>query len=763
DTRRYKHQFAISLNLAGRPDEAERVWSELVEQYPDWWHGQWHHAMLLLAIGRLDEAESIVRAAMARDPEFEGPESENYLTSLGSVLTARGEGEAALEAYRKYVVLIESREELKANRPWSHMLVAQQLARNGDADAAIETFERVRAMAPHAPFHWGHVIGVHVKEQDLAQAVELARTALKAQHDTFWSWEYLRIWFQPAEDADAAIDAFADLVQLYRDSPIAWAALGKFQFREKRYDAARVSIETALELDESYPPALVVRGELLELEGKADLAIAAYRKAEQADPFKPGDPRDLKRVSVEVARGLDRLGQLLEPTDLEAADAAYARAVRRAIATPWYHNNVDSDSGYFSRYARTRGKLGDREGALRARRNAYYADPDSFEVLYQLGVALNGVNRYEEAIPYLEEALTKEESRENLRARTSLGDTYRRAGDAKRAVAFHEKTIRENEYSDRSNVWHCLGLARRDAGDAKGAVQALEEAIVRGGRQYTWTALGKLLAKTQSRAEVRKSLIAVLDRCEGETLLSALRGLSTAYHRIGDHAARIALGRELASREDKRVAADGLFRLAEALVNAYRYDEALATLDKLDREHPDESDAAWRAHLRAGALIGLGRFDEASALVSKLTPEQAEYPNRLLALRPRIPAIRNGTDLPDPIREPLAYLECGRIRFFEREYEEAVEWFKRGGAPNWWAVWGAAAAARTGDRMGPVWFRNWLQFERDSVEKDPGGVRAELEKVQEWSAFDPVREDPAWKELWAEYDALLERARELTW
>jgi hypothetical protein len=188
----------------------------------------------------------------------------------------------------------------------------------------------------------------------------------------------------------------------------------------------------------------------------------------------------------------------------------------------------------------------------------------------------------------------------------------------------------------------------------------------------------------------------------------------------------------------------------------HEHEQALATLTKIP--------AGLRAQsqqLRVQVLAALGRYDELPALLDAL-PESAvaKAVRREVALAKRIPAMVEGRDAP---KDPAEAFACGVVCGALGRYEDAVFLYRQAGLAGYQLQDGVEAAVPAGDPIAKAWFRKDLDRLRRRVEKYPGSTRRVLEIYKRMPTMQSVRNDPEWRELWAELEALLARAKERTW
>lgn len=90
-------ELVMALNLDGRPAEAEREASRLLEEVPGQWRVMLHRGLALALLGRADEARGALTEIAERCPE----EESRRLAALVRDAVGTPEEERALAAYRE--------------------------------------------------------------------------------------------------------------------------------------------------------------------------------------------------------------------------------------------------------------------------------------------------------------------------------------------------------------------------------------------------------------------------------------------------------------------------------------------------------------------------------------------------------------------------------------------------------------------------------------------------------------------------------------
>jgi tetratricopeptide (TPR) repeat protein len=277
---------------------------------------------LLVQCGRLDEAETLFRDILKRDPH----NSRAYL-GLAHVAFESDDLSACLAHLR------EAREDPRTRKA-AHMFLAEVQQRLGDRPAAEEALRQARQLPDDAP--WpdplaepirelivGHLeVVTHaatlLQQGEVAQAIPLLRQAIEDYPESSWArillgraWlragnlteseRILRSALELAPDAveahfylgvvlferneiEAAAPFFRKAVELKPDYALAWYNLGHCLKRRGDRAGALTAFRAAIACKPQYAQARTNLGELLADEGRLDDAAEQLRRAVQLTP-----------------------------------------------------------------------------------------------------------------------------------------------------------------------------------------------------------------------------------------------------------------------------------------------------------------------------------------------------------------------------------------------------------------------------------------------------------------------------------------------
>lgn len=288
---------------------------------------------------------------------------------LGVILHRRGEGKEAVKAIRHAIRLNGAEANYYAN-------VGEMLRQQGEVDAAITALRRATRLDPES-----------------AQAFNNLGVA----------------YFDKGKYEDA-IAAYRRAIEIDPAYPEPHNNLGNALLALGRSQEARTAYEKALELRPDYAEALHNMATLLGSSGSTEEAEKALRRTNE---LRPGN--------LETYRQLANL--LLAENRVQEAIQILADALKRD------EKSVDT----LLPLARAHLKQGTNAVAARLAEEAMRLDPENPEIWHVYGQCCHELDRFAQAVEYLERALAKRP--DFIECRHSLAMTLKSLGDFERAEA----------------------------------------------------------------------------------------------------------------------------------------------------------------------------------------------------------------------------------------------------------------------------------------------------------------------------------------
>jgi tetratricopeptide (TPR) repeat protein/tRNA A-37 threonylcarbamoyl transferase component Bud32 len=320
---------------------------------------------------------------------------------------------------------------------------------------------------------------------------------------------------------EEAIGYFRAALAVKPDSAVAHNNLGKALYDKGDAERALRSFQAVIHLDPRYAKAHHNLGNALAAMGDLDRAIRAYREAIRLEPTLPHahnhlgvvlrskkDPKgaihhieEAIRLDPRMAAAHGNLGAVLaDRGNVEGAIRCYKETIRLEPTSAWAHNNLGLALAasknmkgairHFEEAIRLDPRLaqahynlgltlalvgqdrGDLEGAIRSYREAIRLDPKHANAHYNLGLALAGKDM-EGAIRHFKEAIRLDPT--SAEAHRNLGIALNARGGTKEAIRCCKEAIRLDPTSARAH--DNLGVALRARGNLEGAIRSFQESV----------------------------------------------------------------------------------------------------------------------------------------------------------------------------------------------------------------------------------------------------------------------------------------------
>ena len=373
------------LSDAGRHEEALTAARIGVERRPTA-DAYSNLGRVLVQLERLDEAETELRTALARDPRHV-----NALQNLGEALRKGGRHDDAIEAYRRAV-------EADAGLVAGHAGLGTALFDAGRHAEAVAALDEALVLEPEGRF-----------------AGELSLLAGRAARELG----------RPG----AAGAHFRRAAALAPDRTEPLMALAGLLFTQGRAGEAAEHLRRARAMRPDDPAVLHNAAEALRQGGRRDGAIATYREALRIDPgFAPAHV-GLGAALVDAERYAEAFESLSRAVALDMDAATAATAHHLAGRALWEQDRTTEAAVRFERaveldpdhsealdyLANWRFGQQDYEDALGLYRARAALEPDDADVHANIGVTLYYLGRHEEALANMDRALELDPDHETAR------------------------------------------------------------------------------------------------------------------------------------------------------------------------------------------------------------------------------------------------------------------------------------------------------------------------------------------------------------
>ncbi len=319
---------------ARRPAASIPHWRSLVDRLPD--HVRWRNALALALAdaGQTDEA----LAELARLQT--GDETADDLVNRGTVLEARGDRDAADEAYRRAIVL-------EPSHALANFNLATSAWRRGNLDQATELYRQLLERdQDFAPAH--HSLGRCREQQgDLDAAITSYRAAIEADPGFASAYNSLGLALQQQSDFTAAEEAYRRAFAYRHDYALAYFNLADLLWSRGHNADAAATYQRGLSYSPNNVQARYNRAGALIAAGQDADAIAELEVVILARANDPGalhnlawilaksDRQELRNPTraVELAELAARVTQRQSAEILETLAVAYRAAGRGGEAS----------------------------------------------------------------------------------------------------------------------------------------------------------------------------------------------------------------------------------------------------------------------------------------------------------------------------------------------------------------------------------------------------------------------------------------------
>jgi tetratricopeptide (TPR) repeat protein len=403
-------------------------------------HAQAHYNLgnVLRRSGRWDDAIAAFREATRLEKDF--AEAHN---GLGSTFSEMGRRDAAFGEFQEAI-------RLRKGFADPHCNLGKLFLEKGLVDDAIAEFrEAIRLKKDCLEAHYNLGSALRAKGR-LEEAIAECREAIRLKKDFPEAHSNLGSALLDKGQLEEAIAECREAIRLKKDLPEAHCSLGNALQEKGLLEEAIAECREAIRLKKDYFEAHYNLGLALRAKGRLEEAIAEYRKA--------------IRLKKDYAQAHNNLGAVLhEEHQLDEAIGAFQEAIRLKKDLPEAHHNLGMALSDKARL----------EEAIAEFREAIRFKKDYPEAHYHLGIALQEKGRLEEAIP---------EYREAIRLKKDLPEAHYNLGLALRAKGLLEEAIDEfreairlkNDYAKAHNN---LGAVLHTKGRLDEAIGAFREAI----------------------------------------------------------------------------------------------------------------------------------------------------------------------------------------------------------------------------------------------------------------------------------------------
>jgi len=264
--------LALQDHQAGRLQEAEQRYRQILAQQPDHVGAIHYLGVLSHQQGRNDAAIDLIRRAIALSPGT--PEAHN---NLGLALKANGQLNESIAAYQQALAL-------RPNYASALYNLGIALQSNGQIDQAITAYRQTIALMPdnaNACYNLGDILR---EKGQLHEAIAAFRQAITINPCFADAHRKLGIALQGIGNPNDAIACYRQAVALNPQDAAAYSNLGTLLADSGDLDESIAALDQALALSPNSPQILSNLAAALSDRGQLDEAIATLRRSIAAAP-----------------------------------------------------------------------------------------------------------------------------------------------------------------------------------------------------------------------------------------------------------------------------------------------------------------------------------------------------------------------------------------------------------------------------------------------------------------------------------------------
>lgn len=294
--------FYLTKRKLGR---GERMLQEIIDQNPSSPAGikaKGRLAVLRLSQGQQEEAEKLVQEVLK-----DNPKDMTALKLQGLIALTEKDGLKAVSNFR-----ILTQDQPKNHENWLLLARAHQI--NNEEQLAKEAAKKALDLKPDYKQARTFLYGMYLQNKEYDDLIKLIKDYLRADEKDVNNWSFLGDVYVVKGDDKEARAAFQKMIELEPDNPKGYVKMALLSRKNNQTQEAARYLETALQKNPGYFPALRLLIALYQEAEQPDKALAAARTAVESSPRNP----ELHQILGEV---------LLAQKQPEAAAAALEEAL----------------------------------------------------------------------------------------------------------------------------------------------------------------------------------------------------------------------------------------------------------------------------------------------------------------------------------------------------------------------------------------------------------------------------------------------------
>lgn len=415
------------------------------------------------AHGNYSTAETYYRQAIERH-RFDDAGRAVTWHHLGNTCIARGDLEAALEAYQQAGTIDPA-----YALPWNSL--GDVYTALGRHDEAIAAYQQSARLDTAYVLPWSGLGNVYATLGRYPEAVDAYEHALTLDPETAWLYKNLGLVYERQHNYEAALRYYQQAIEhrgageSNRDQAVLYYCLGNVYRVLGCYNEAVDAQQTALNLDPTFALPWNSLGGIYSTQDRTMEAVGAYERAIMVDPAYPWPYHNL--------------GLIYESQEkYEQALAMYEQAIVR-------HTNDKDRAMSWHSLGNLYATLGHYERAIVVYRRVIELDPTLALPWNSLGDLYDDLKQPDQAIAAYRQAI--ELAPDYAWPYNNLGLVYEKLGDYDRAISLYRQVIEQlpGPTTDQAVSWTNLGNVYTALNQPEQAIAAYQHAI-EVDPAYTW-------------------------------------------------------------------------------------------------------------------------------------------------------------------------------------------------------------------------------------------------------------------------------------
>lgn len=378
------NNLGLSYAKTNRPTEALNAYGQALQLDKNYADARYNLAFAQLAQKNYKDALSnllLLRNANPTDLTFQT----TVYDGLATAYEGAGDWGNALASYRKVVQLNPN----DADSHFNFALALKKAGRSQDAIDQLNTLLKVRSNYAPALSLLGDL---YLSQHQWKDAAAILEQYAKIAPNQYNAWFNLGVAYDHAADFDNALRAYTKAEEIDPKDPAVKNNIGRIYFKRKKYDAAALELNNALQQNPRFDDArlnlalvLMAQEKWTDAAAQWKIYLSSLRDQLSAGNLSPSDKNAL------AARGVDAHSALaLCYMHAELYADARDQYKQLLISQP---NNEDAKVNLALCYYHTRNFV----DSVKLNREIVAANPKNAIAFNNLGVALEGMNRIDEA------------------------------------------------------------------------------------------------------------------------------------------------------------------------------------------------------------------------------------------------------------------------------------------------------------------------------------------------------------------------------